>query len=133
MRRSEVTVLDLRTDSTVGSAELAGGVVVVDDAGSLVDHAESYLSLGGEGMVTGVICVAVGESTTGNPLDGVVLEVPPGLQYATVLWAGDARGVDWAPGAASPLPTDGTVDGLDELVAALRVPEVFQRVVDVVG
>ncbi|HEV2781152.1 MAG TPA: hypothetical protein VGX25_17340 [Actinophytocola sp.] len=129
MHTSKVTLLDLREAPDDRPAELAGGVVVVDDAGSLVEHAEIYLSLVGEDMVTAVVCVAVGQSTMDDELDGVALAVPPALRHATVLWIGDPRGVDWAPEHSAPRPAEGPADALDGLVAALTVPAVFDRVV----
>jgi hypothetical protein len=129
MNTSRVVLLDLREAPGEVPAELAGGVLVVDHANALVKNAERYLSLVGEDMVTGVVCVAIGESTSDSPLDGVVLAVPPALQYATVLWVGDPRGVDWAPEHSAPRPVDGPGDALDGLIAALQVPAVFDRVV----
>lgn len=129
MGTSKVVLLDLRASDP--PPELAGGVVVLDDANSLVKHAETYLSLADERMVTAVVCIAVGESSTDDPLDGVVLTVPPPLRYATVLWVGDPSGVDWAPESSAPRPAGGPDRALDGLVAALQVPAVFDRVVAV--
>jgi hypothetical protein len=133
MNTSKIVLLDLRESPGDQPVDLAGGVVVLDDAGSLVKHADIYMSLAGEEMVTAIICVAVGESTTDDPLDGAVLAVPPVLRYATVLWAGDSRGVDWAPDHSAPRPADGPPNALDGLIAALQVPEVFDRVIALTG
>jgi hypothetical protein len=129
MVTSTVAVLDLREAPEEQPTEFAGGVVVLDNADSLLRHADVFLSLVGEEMVTGVVCVAIGEADPDNALDGVVLAVPPALRYATVLWVGDPRGVDWALGSAHPRLVDAERDALDDLVAALRVPSVFDRVV----
>jgi hypothetical protein len=130
---SNVVVLDLRESPEVLPAGLAGGVVVLDAADSLIEHADTYLALVGEGMVTSVICVAIGESIVdeSGDGDGAVLAVPPALRYATVLWIGDQRGVDWAPRSSTPRPAEDRADALDLLVGALRVPDVFDRVVTV--
>ncbi|MEU4245880.1 hypothetical protein AB0F15_00545 [Amycolatopsis sp. NPDC026612] len=133
METSKIVLLDLRGSPGDQPAEISGGVVVLDDAGSLIKHADLYMSLVAEEMVTGIVCVAVGESTTDSPPDGAVLAVPPVLRYTTVLWVGDERGVDWAPEHSAPRPADGEPDALDALVAALRVPEVFDRVVALTG
>lgn len=129
MATSTVAVLDLRDAPSDQTTDVAGGVVVLDNADSLLKHADTYLSIVGEQTVTGVVCIAIGEIDPGNTLDGVVLAVPPALRHATVLWVGDPRGVDWAPGTAHPKPVRGERDALDDLVAALRVPSVFDRVV----
>lgn len=131
MGTSNVALLDLRDAPGDPPPDLAGAVVVVDDANSLVKHAETYLSL--MDGATSVVCVAVGESSTENPLDGVVLTVPPVLRHATVLWVGDPVGVNWAPHGSSPQETEPPADALDGLVAALRVPEIFDQVVAVAG
>ncbi|WP_157440416.1 hypothetical protein [Actinokineospora inagensis] len=128
MRTSEVVVVDLRHGGSPPSSP-AGGVVVVDSADQLAVHAEVYLSLVGADMVTDVICVAVGESGTGDPLDGVVLTMPPALRHATVLWVGDPVGVEWAPEHTVPRPAARPGEDLDALVAALRDPTLFDRVV----
>jgi hypothetical protein len=133
MGTSKVVLLDLRGAPDDTPPQIAGGVVVLDDADSLLKHAETYLSLLGEDMVPAVVCVAVGESGTNNPLDGAVLTVPPALRHATVLWVGDPHGVDWAPDSAPPRPADQPGNALDSLVAVLQVPAVFDRVVAVAG
>lgn len=133
MDTSKIVLLDLRESPGDQLAEIAGGVVVLDDAGSLLKHADVYMALASDDMVTGIVCVAVGESTTDAPSDGAVLAVPQVLQYATVLWVGDPRGVAWAPKQSAPRPVDGEQDALDSLIAALRVPAVFDRVVALAG
>ncbi|PPK63780.1 hypothetical protein V5P93_005649 [Actinokineospora auranticolor] len=128
MSTSDVVVVDLRGGG-VAPADPAGGVVVVDDAADLVAHAETYMSLVGADMVTAVVCLAVGEAATGDPLDGVVLTLPPALRHATVLWIGNPTGVEWAPDSAAPRPAAHRGDTLDSLVAALRDPHLFDRVI----
>lgn len=129
MDTTNVVLVDLREAPGDLPSRLAGGVLVLDHADSLVKHAEIYLSLMGEALVTAVVCVAIGESGTTNPLDGHVLTVPAVLREATVLWVGDPHGVEWAMDAATPrLPVNRTA-AFDELVAALQVPTVFDRVV----
>lgn len=129
MSTSRIVLIDLRDPGVVLPTQVAGGVVVIDDAATLVDHAETYLALLSEDMVSAVVCVAVGEAATDNPLDGVVLTVPPALQYATVLWVGDPRGVEWAPRTSVPRPVERPGEALDSLVAALLEPTLFDQVV----
>ncbi|WP_158851434.1 hypothetical protein [Saccharothrix deserti] len=131
MSTSKVVVVDLRDTPADLPDGLAGGVVVLDHAQSLVEHAETYMSLIGEDMVTDVVCVAIGEAGAEDRADGAVLTVPSVLRHATVLWVGDPEGVDWAPGQAHPSPVERSVLALDDLVAALRVPKLFDRVVAV--
>ncbi|ONI84544.1 hypothetical protein ALI22I_28740 [Saccharothrix sp. ALI-22-I] len=131
MNTSRIVLVDLRDPDAEPPDVVAGGVVVIDHASALVEHAETYLSLLAEDMVTAVVCVAVGEASTENPLDGVVLSVPPALRHATVLWVGDTQGVDWAPERSVPRPVEQPGDALDSLVAALRVPTLFDQVVAV--
>ncbi|HEX6343563.1 hypothetical protein [Umezawaea sp.] len=129
MSTSRIVLVDLRDPEAEPPDALEGGVVVVDRADALLEHAETYLALLAEKMVTAVVCVAVGEVGTDNPLDGVVLDIPPALRHATVLWVGDPRGVDWAPERSAPRRSESSEDALDSLVAALRVPALFDRVV----
>src|SRR6185436_238887 len=129
METANVVVLDLRDAPCDLPTCLAGGVVVLDSADSLVKHADTYMSLIGAEMVTSVVCVAIGESTADETMAGAVLAVPPALRYATVLWVGDEQGVDWAPRSGAPRPTAGPSNTLDNLVAALRVPAVFDTVI----
>lgn len=128
MSTSTVVLLDLR-EGGPPPVEVAGGVVVVDHADALVDHAETYLSLLGGDMVTAVVCVAVGEAGADNRLDGVALSLPPALRYATVLWVGDTSGVDWAPDRSGPRPAGQPRDALGHLISALLVPTLFDQVV----
>ncbi|HWO65109.1 MAG TPA: hypothetical protein VNO31_34240 [Umezawaea sp.] len=129
MSTSKIVLVDLRDPLVEPPDVLEGGVVVVDRADALLEHAETYLSLLAEEMVTAVVCVAVGEAGTADPLDGVVLAIPPALRHATVLWVGDPRGVDWAPERTAPRRAESSGDSLDSLVAALRVPALFDQVV----
>lgn len=126
MSTATVVLVDLRGGGEPPD-DLAGGVVVVDRADALVDHAETYLTLLGADMVTAVVCVAVGEAAQG--LDGVVLELPPALWQATVLWVGDPLGVDWAPDRGGPRPLEQPGNALAHLVSALLVPTLFDQVI----
>ncbi|MBP2335023.1 hypothetical protein JOF41_001201 [Saccharothrix coeruleofusca] len=130
MSTSEVFVLDLRDGADQPPPSPSGGVVVLDRADTLVEHAEVYLGLLSEEMVTAVVCVAVGEPAPDDGPGGVALTAPSVLRNAAVLWVGDERGVDWAPGDAAPRPPERPGAALEDLVAALRVPELFDRVVE---
>ncbi|HEX6351854.1 hypothetical protein [Actinophytocola sp.] len=130
---SEVEVLDLRVapgDPPVGRF---GRLVVLDDADSLVKHADTYLALVSGEMVSAVVCVAIGEADGDDRFGGAVLAIPHALRYATVLWVGDREGVRWVPDGSHPRPVEADEkagDSLDDLIAALRVPHVFDRVVE---
>jgi len=118
------TVVDLRGSHAKVAPEPTGQVIVLDDATSLVSHAELYLSLLGDPGVDQVICVAIGEAHQDNPLDGVALTVPPALRDEAVLWVGDVNGLDWAPGTAPRRRTRPT-DTVSELITVLDVAKVF--------
>jgi hypothetical protein len=121
-----VTVLDLRTGGD-RPPRLAGRVVVIDDAAALIKHSAAYVDLMSDPMIGSLVCVAVGDIGGANPLDGVALTVPNALRETTVLWVGDQRGVRWAP-PGTPIRDDAAADGLDDLIAALRVSDVFDEV-----
>lgn len=122
-----VTVLDLRAPAADQPLPAGGRVVVIDDAAALVTHSAAYVDLLSDPMVAAVVCVAVGDIGHADPLDGVALTVPNALRNTTVLWVGDQRGVRWAP-PGTPVRDDLAVDGLDDLIAALRVSDVFDEV-----
>lgn len=113
---------------------MVGRVIVLDDAASLLDHWDVYLSLMGDRQVTGVICLAVGESVTSEQngaRDPVVLRIPGVLPNGggVVLWIGDEHGVRWGSARDQPRPLDSDRrDSLDQLLRALQVPEIFDAV-----
>lgn len=127
--------LDLRDWPGGEPPAMVGRVIVLDDAASLLDHWDVYLSLVGDRQVTGVICLAVGESTVAPEENGarepVVLRIPNVLPNGggAVLWIGDVHGVSWGAARDQPRPL-GSARGisLDQLLAALEVPEVFDAV-----
>ena len=122
----EVVLIDLRGGASV-PADLHGPVLVLDRADQLVEHAALYRRLAGDRLVAGVVCVVVGESP--GPSSAAVLRLPDSLRYAAVLWAGDERGVRWNPSADVVRPLGPEERGtIDQLVDALMVPEVFERV-----
>jgi hypothetical protein len=106
---------------------MAGRVLVIDDAATLIKHSAAYVDLMSDPMVGSVVCVAVGDAGAANPLDGVALTLPNTLRETTVLWVGDQRGVRWAP-PGTPASDDRADEGLDDLISALRVADVFDRV-----
>lgn len=130
-----VGLLDLRGWSGGEPPAMVGRVIVLDDAASLLDHWDAYLSLVGDRQVTGVICLAIGESAAvpdGNGArDPVVLRIPGVLPNGggVVLWIGDVHGVMWGSARDQPRPigSDRRIS-LDQLLLALGVPEVFDAV-----
>ena len=122
-----VTVLDFRARAADRSSRVTRRVVVIDDAAALTTHAAAYVDLMSDPLVGSLVCVAVGDVGGANPLDGVALTVPNVLRTTTVLWVGDPRGVRWAPPGA-PSHDDRPGDGLEGLIAALRVSDVFDEV-----
>lgn len=122
-----VTVLDLRATAADPPARMTGRLVLIDDANALMKHSPAYVDLMSDPMVGRVVCVAVGDIGGASPLDGVALTVPVVLRETTVLWVGDPHGVRWAP-PGTPSSKDRAGDGLDDLIAALRVAEVFDEV-----
>lgn len=141
MRRSDdadpgVVVLDLRSELDAGrqARDVGGRVLIVDDAATLVDHDEVYLTLVQERQVSGVICLAIGQLDGSD--DGVVLRHPAALTHGggVLLWVGDTRGLRWRPAddRARPVPAE-QPSSLDQMIAALGVTEVFDRVVELLG
>lgn len=132
---SDVGLLDLRGWSGGEPPAMVGRVLVLDDAASLLDHWDVYLSLVGDRQVTGVICLAVGESAVASEGNGardpVVLRIPGVLPNggAVVLWIGDMHGVTWGSARDQPRPIgpDRRIS-FDQLLLALGVPEVFDAV-----
>lgn len=135
---SDVELLDLRGWPGGEPPALVGRVIVLDDAASLLDHWDVYLSLVGDRQVTGVICLAVGESAVASEGNGardpVVLRIPGVLPNGggVVLWIGDMNGVTWGSARDQPRPigligSDGQIS-FDRLLLALKVPEVFDAV-----
>ena len=130
-------VLDLRGRPDGEPHGKVGRVVVLDHATSLVDHWDTYLALAADREVTGVICIAVGEPSAqdadGGAHSPVVLRVPAVLTQSggAVLWVGDEQGVRWGSRVNQPVPIRRGADepsGLDRLVMALSVEEVFDAV-----
>lgn len=128
-----VIVLDLRGDPDAGrqAHALSGRVLVIDDAAALVEHGEDYLTLVEERQTSGVICLAIGQAE--NPEDGVVLRHPAALTHGggVLLWAGDTHGLRWSPAEDRARPVQaGQPSSLDQLISALCVEEVFDRVIE---
>ncbi|MGO1051321.1 hypothetical protein [Crossiella sp. CA198] len=128
-----VVVLDLRA----GEAEvdrIEGSVLVIDGAGTAAEHDELYQELLGSPLVSGVICLAVGD---GAARDEVRIRPAPALgpvDRAATLWVSDEHGVHWRPadhlvrGVRPSAPSN-----LDQLIAALSEPVVFDAVVHAVS
>ena len=115
--------LDKRTAHRLG---LVDRVVLVDNTASLVDNHDRYQRLVSLSHVRAVVCVAVG------PFD-VELRQSAALGAAGVtLWVGDEWGSRWAGGSDRPRPITEDPPHLGDLTAALRSPQVFDRVVDTV-
>lgn len=114
-----VELLDLRGQA----AGLPGWVerlIVVDRVATLADHEAVYAELGAHRRRCAVVCVAVGDTP---------LRPPEVLRYTggVVLWVGDPDGVRWGP-AEDVVRSAAGGPGLDGLLRALRLPDVFDRV-----
>jgi hypothetical protein len=124
-----VTLLDLRDRATEPPARPDGRILVLDEAEALLKHVEVYQDLISQPTVAGLICVAVGDAGPDALVDGVALAVPAALRpdgerRSAVIWAGDPRGLRWAPHSAPSFAEPGE-PALDDLIAALLVEEVF--------
>ncbi|MCK2243615.1 MULTISPECIES: hypothetical protein [unclassified Crossiella] len=128
-----VVVLDLRAGA-VEVDRIEGSVLVIDGAGTAAEHDELYQELLGSPLVSGVICLAVGDSAA---RDEVRIRPAPALgpvDRAATLWVSDEHGVHWRPadhlvrGVRPSAPSN-----LDQLIAALSEPVVFDAVVHTVS
>ncbi|MGZ3143735.1 hypothetical protein ACVDFE_17415 [Lentzea chajnantorensis] len=120
--RSYATNLRRRNAGELGPSSR---VLVVDTTDALGTHPEWYERLARLPQVTGVVLVAVGPLDHG---DGPVLRMPSALTGVGVtLWVNDAPGVPWEGGSQPPGAGRGE-STVDDLLAALRFPGVFDRV-----
>ncbi|MDT7786169.1 MAG: hypothetical protein QOF58_4588 [Pseudonocardiales bacterium] len=111
---------DLRTPSS--------RVLVVDTTDALSEHHVYFEQLSRLPQVTGVVLVAVG-GLGADP----VLRTPSALAGVGVtLWVGDGVGVPWEGGSQRP-GAGSTESTVDDLLSALRLPKVFDRVLADVG
>jgi hypothetical protein len=136
-----VMTLDLRTPEGQAYADNLGRrnaselgpssrVLLVDTTDALSEHHVYFERLARLPQVTGVVLVAVG-GIEGN--GGPVLRTPSALAGVGVtLWIGDGPGVPWEGGSNRPGAGRGE-STVDDLLAALRFPRVFDRVFADVG
>ncbi|MEU4619989.1 hypothetical protein AB0G04_08405 [Actinoplanes sp. NPDC023801] len=132
-----VTLLDLRDPAARPPARPDGRIVVLDTAAALPRHVRDYQDLIGRPTVTGLICVAFGDAGPDEQASGVVLTVPAplrpdGEQRSAVVWIGDPCGLDWAP-HTTPSFAEPDAAALDDLIAGLRIDEVFDAVLTTVA
>ncbi|NKE63903.1 hypothetical protein FXN61_47285, partial [Lentzea sp. PSKA42] len=105
-------------------------VLVVDTTDALSEHHVFFERLARLPQVTGVVLVAVGGIEANG---GPVLRTPSALAGVGVtLWVGDGPGVPWEGGSQRPGAGLGE-STVDDLLAALRLPKVFDRVFAEVG
>jgi hypothetical protein len=114
-------------------------IIVIDDVGGLADHHDVFEHVFGSALDISVLCLAIGASRGGR---GTVLRRPAQLSppHAATVWVGDVDGVSWrmdshragprAPGAKW---GDGAPRTPEALVSALRLPPVFDAVIERVG
>ncbi|MFI6099869.1 hypothetical protein ACIA8G_30295 [Lentzea sp. NPDC051213] len=131
--------LDLRTAEGRAQAQslhrrepgLSSRVLVVDTTEALSEHHEYFERLARLPQVTGVVLVAVGGISVNGA--GPTLRTPSALAGVGVtLWVGEGPGVPWEGG--SQRPGAGQAEStVDDLLAALRLPKVFDRVFADVG
>ncbi len=125
-----VMTLDLRTpEGQADTLELPSSrVLVVDTTDALSEHHHHFERLARLPQVTGVVLVAIG-GIGADP----VLRTPSALAGVGVtLWVGDGLGVPWEGGSQRPGAGRGEAT-VDDLLAALRLPNVFDRVFADVG
>jgi hypothetical protein len=132
--RPGVVVIDIR-DGMTDLADLAGSVVVLDDAETAADHNHVYQTLLGSRQVAGVICLAVGGGDGG---DGALQIRPPQAlgpaERGATLWVGHPHGIQWCPTMTlvhRNEPAEPSV--LAQLIDALGDPAVFDAVVTCVS
>ncbi len=104
-------------------------IVVVTDTADLAEDFAEFGHLYVERL--NVICVVVG--ATAKTDSGAQLRLPAVLAQdgSAVLWVGDPRGVVWSPDLVRGLPPAADARaGLDELVEALTIRDVFDEVVE---
>ncbi|WP_433261846.1 hypothetical protein ACQPZF_27925 [Actinosynnema sp. CS-041913] len=115
--------------SRSGERRLPQRVLVVADTGDLAEDFAEFQHLYVDRL--NVICVVVG--STAKTDSGAELRLPAVLSQdgSAVLWVGDPRGVWWSPDSVRGLPSSAdTRAGLDELVEALAIGDVFDEVVE---
>lgn len=119
--------LDTLSPRTADDLGLTSSVLVVDTTTELARHHRWFEQLALLPQVTGVILLAVGPITSSAATPR--LSPPSALQgLGVVLWAGDDRGVLWAGGSQPPGARHGRMT-LEDLLTALRLPAVFERVI----
>lgn len=140
-----VVELNIRESSTVDSRERAqdmmrglarrrgnARVMVIDNVSSVADHEPVYQAIQ-EFPGSSVLCVAIGCPT--DRTSGIALRITEVLnnQTAATLWVGDTEGMSWpsdaTPANAPPLVTTSS-DALRELCDILRMPEVFDEIIE---
>jgi hypothetical protein len=108
--------------------------LVIDDTAALVDHTGVYQRLLTSARLKHLLCVALGPLEPPGP-DGrnPRIRIPANISSrlgSAVLWVSNPRGIDWELSASA--IADGhagsPVSGLDHLVKALSVDEVFDQV-----
>lgn len=119
VQTAPVELLDLR-GQVAGLPGWVERLIVVDRVATLVDHEAVYAELGAHRRRCAIVCVAVGDTP---------LRPPEVLRYTggVMLWVGDPVGVRWGP-AEDVVRSAAGGAGLDELLRALRLPDVFDRV-----
>ncbi|KJK38105.1 hypothetical protein UK23_41370 [Lentzea aerocolonigenes] len=123
-----VLTLDLRTPEVPVPNQPSSRVLVIDTTDALSEHHTYFEQLARLPQVTGVVLVAVG-GLGADP----VLRTPSALAGVGVtLWVGDGLGVPWEGGSQRP-GAGSTESTVDDLLAALRLPKVFDRVLANVG
>ncbi|MEV6236529.1 hypothetical protein [Lentzea sp. NPDC051838] len=127
MNPDPVLVLDLRTPEPAPFAP-SSRILVVDTTAALSEHHEHFARLARQPQVTGVVLVAIGGLG-----EDPVLRTPSALAGVGVtLWVGDGLGVPWEGGSQRP-GAGSTESTVDDLLSALRLPKVFDRVLADVG
>src|ERR1700730_13062795 len=131
-------VLAERAPGGDGSRVDFGRVIVVDDAAALASHHEVYAHILDSHVDFSLLCLAIGPGPGDDPTLAVRRPFPLGPPKSATLWIGDVHGIGWrsestqadlvhVPGqdAETKMPSG--------LIEVLRVPQVFDHVIEVVG
>lgn len=118
-----------------------GRVVLLDQAKDLTAHDDIYAHILDSHVDVSMLCLAVGPPTADDLTVAVRRPYQVGPPKAATLWIGDVHGIGWRTGSTLAdsvnIPPGGAAPGAadrvpHELIEILSLPQVFDRVVEVV-
>jgi hypothetical protein len=115
-----------------------GRVILIDDAAGLTAHHEVYAHILDSHVDVSLLCLAIGPGPEDDPTVAVRRPFQVGPPKAATLWVGDLYGIGWRMEStqADQVHFPGQVaeaDALSGILEVLRLPQIFDRVLDVVG